>query len=95
MNYMIIYKKPNGNLVYRPLRLRPSYKIGDKNSYNWTIIDILKLYKGKCYSKQDYDMKISRQRKIRKFVNLLSDTTLLKIFEIISIYFLLINNILK
>lgn len=64
----VTYKKRNGDLIQRTINGLSPYRVGDVNSYGWTIEEIKHLYKGKWYSKNEYeklvDDAIAKDRKI-------------------------------
>lgn len=66
----VIYKKRNGDLIQRTINGLSPYRVGDVNSYGWTVASIKYQYKGKWYSKSDYDKlvdnAITKDRKIWK-----------------------------
>lgn len=84
-NYLVIYKKYNGELLYRSLTTQPHYRKGDKTSMGWTVMDIQKLYKGKAYSITEFDNKLHKKQNIHQFITSLGRidyATLLKILII-------------
>lgn len=91
--YMVIYKKDDGKLLYRARKTKPEYNKSDKTSMGWTIVDIQRLYNGKCYSYNDFDILLARKHKlyytITLFNNLYLKYTLKYIIEIgIILYFI-------
>jgi len=87
-NYMIIYQKYNGELLYRAVKTRPGYSKGDKTSMGWKVIDILRLYNGKCYSTYEYDTLLSKKNKIYKSINIINKIDIIKLIEfLIVVYF--------
>lgn len=84
-NYLVIYKKYNGELLYRSLTTQPHYRKGDKTSMGWTVMDIQKLYKGKAYSISEFDNKLSKRAtlsSIIKTITRIDYATLLKLLII-------------
>ena len=51
----VAYKKRNGDLIQRTISGFSPYRVGDINSYGWEIVSVKYQYKGKWYSKSDYD----------------------------------------
>ena len=83
-NYLIIYKKYNGDLLYRSVKGYPHYQKGQTTSMGWQVIDIQKLYKGKIYSIDEFDNKLSKKFKF-SIINIISKidyATLLKLLLI-------------
>lgn len=93
------YKNKKGEIIRRTINTGSPYKIGDTNSFGWTVLDIKYLYKGKYYSKKDYDSivdshynKMRRRTKIRSFISRLYSSMVylvelmiaVRVFEIIS-----------
>ena len=64
------YEKANGQIIRRIRNTYPDYKIGDRTSMGWKVVDIRYLYKKKYYHKNEYDNKIDKymkkDRNIRK-----------------------------
>lgn len=83
--YLIIYKKNNGNLLYRSVKNYPQYHKGDITSMGWTVIDIQRLYNGKIYSVNQFDNMLVRRDKIHNILTLVGRidyATLLKLMLI-------------
>lgn len=83
--YLIIYKKNNGNLLYRSVKNHPQYHKGDITSMGWTVIDIQRLYNGKIFSTDKFDNMLVRKDKIHNILTIVGRidyTTLLKLFLI-------------
>lgn len=83
--YMIIYKKPNGKLIYRGISNYTAYRVGDKNSYGWEVMDIKRLYKGKTYSIDEYNDLLSRKFKVNDIIRTFKNIDFKKIIEIIML----------
>lgn len=84
-NYMIIYKKYNGDLLYRSVQGMPRYKKGERTSMGWTVMDIQKMYKGKLYSISEFDNKLSKRTTLSSFIKTITRidyATLLKLLII-------------
>lgn len=68
----MIYQKANGQIVKRVRNTMAPYKIGDKTSMGWEVLDILYLYNHKYYPKYEYDKLVNKyflkQKKKEKFV---------------------------
>ena len=60
---IVIYQKPNGGLLYRAVGFNEQRKIGDRNSYGWTIVGIQKIKNGKCYPLAQYNSLLLRKEK--------------------------------
>lgn len=72
---MVTYQKANGQIIQRIRNTMCPYRVGDKTSMGWTVLEILYNYKGKYYTKNVYDkfidhnmFKYQRQRKIKSFI---------------------------
>ena len=63
MNYrfLVIYQKSSGELIYRTRTSRPNYKVGDRTSMGWKVIDIKNMYKGNILKSYDYREQIARK----------------------------------
>lgn len=77
-NYLIIYQKYNGDLLYRSVKGYPHYHKGDTTSMGWKVLDIQKMYKGKIYSLAEYDNRLCKRYNIKKLLSGIDYTTLLK-----------------
>ena len=64
----VIYQKANGDIIKRKMITYHTYRVGDVNSYGWKVIEVLYNYKGKYYSKNDYDSILYRKRKKDKLI---------------------------
>ena len=93
------YQKRNGGIIQRTISGISPYRVGDTNSYGWTVVSIKHLYKGKWYSINEYDKlvgdeiaKMKRKNKIRFTITnlyknlgyLIELTIALRVFQIIS-----------
>lgn len=58
--YQIIYKKKNGDIIKRTINTYSPYRVGDRTSMGWTVLDIQYNYNGKYYSKVDYEKIINK-----------------------------------
>lgn len=72
---IVIYQKANGQLIERRRTTTPDYRVGDKTSMGWKVIDILYYYNGKYYPRATYNLmvdkemaKYKRQLKIKRFI---------------------------
>lgn len=77
-NYLIIYKKYNGDLLYRSVKGHPHYHKGQTTSMGWEVIDIQKMFNGKIYPISEFDNKMRKRFKARKLLSGIDYTTLLK-----------------
>ena len=75
--YMLIYKKQDGTLLYRAVKNRPMHNKGDKTSMGWYVVDIQRLYDGKCYSTCDFDMLLKRKHKVNDILVLFDRLSLI------------------
>lgn len=93
------YQKKNGQIIKRTITGFSPYRVGDINSYGWEVIDIKHFYKGKWYSKRDFEIMISKNQdnfrkkiKMRNFISNLYKNVgyflelmiMLKIFDVVS-----------
>ena len=62
----MVYQKANGQIVKRIRNTMAPYKIGDRTSMGWIVIDIKYLYRHKYYPKYEYDKLIARHFVIQK-----------------------------
>jgi len=90
VNYMIIYQKHNGNMIYRFNKRIPHYKKGDTTSMGWKVIDIQRLYKGKVISNTRYYNISDFKYQIRRFYDLLDKIDIYKLILLIMALYILI-----
>ena len=63
------YEKANGQIIRRIRNTYPDYRIGDRTSMGWKVVDIRYLYKKKYYHKDEYDNKVDTHvNKIKKLI---------------------------
>lgn len=60
---IVIYKKPNGQILYRATTSIERREIGQKNNYGWEIVGIQKIKNGKCYSLNEYNTLLQQKQK--------------------------------
>lgn len=71
MNFLIIYKKRNGDILYRIRHSEPHTAIGKTTSMGWVVMDIKRMNNGKLYSTYDYSCLIEKRIAIRSaFTNI-------------------------
>lgn len=93
------YKKRDGEIIRRTISTYSPYRVGDVNSYGWTVQEIKYLYDGKWLPKREYDRMIdkhiAKDRKIMNFKRKISTIyknlgylielmIILRVFEIVS-----------
>ena len=54
------YKKRDGEIIRRTISTYSPYRVGDVNSYGWTVQEIKYLYDGKWLPKREYDRMIDK-----------------------------------
>jgi len=54
MEYMITYKKSNGEILLRPRKTLYDLSIGKETSMGWKVLNIHYLYEGNYYTYLDY-----------------------------------------
>lgn len=89
MNYMIIYQKQNGNMLYRINKTKPTYNKGDTTSMGWQVIDIQRVYKDKIVSNDKYSSIIDFKYHIRLLADLLYKIDVFKIITIIMVLYII------
>lgn len=87
--YMIVYKKQDGNIIYRACRTKPKYNKGESTSMGWYVLDILHLYNGKALSYIDYDALLQRRLKIRDITKYINISLIEKVFYLILLMIIL------
>ena len=93
--YLIVYLKPNNKLVYKLLKHKPQYKVGEKNQYEWIVVDIKNVMKNKCYSPTDYVRKKKMKHLFLSFTNIFTQINYSKIIEISLIIYIMVSNFKK
>lgn len=83
--YMVIYKKYNGDLLYRTNKNKPNYKIGQKTSMGWEVVDIKRMYKGNTYSINEFDNMLTRKYSYRVLINKIAHIDYATLFKLILI----------
>ena len=86
---MIVYKKQDGNIIYRACRTKPKYSKGESTSMGWYVVDILHLYNGKALSYIDYDALLQRRLKIRDITKYIDISLIEKVFYVILLMIIL------
>lgn len=56
------YQKSNGDIILREV-LYSRFKIGETTSMGWKVVDIKYKYKGKYYSRSEYDRLLDKEMK--------------------------------
>lgn len=87
--YMIVYKKQDGNIIYRACRTKPKYNKGESTSMGWYVLDILHLYNGKALSYIEYDALLQRRLKIRDITKYIDISLIEKVFYLILLMIIL------
>lgn len=92
MNYMVVYQKYNGDLIYRYNKIKPNYKKGDKTSMGWKVVDIQYMHKGKIMNYDRYSAVINFEYQIRRVFNILDKIDVFKlILLILALYILIVK----
>lgn len=83
--YMVIYQKNNNDLIYRANKTRPNYNKGDTTSMGWKVIDIQRLYNGKCYSMSKFDDKLVQKNKTHHLLYFINSIDIKKLLQLIGL----------
>ena len=88
MNYkfLVIYQKSSGELIYRTRTSRPNYKVGDRTSMGWKVIDIKNLYKGNIITSYTYRKQLARKNCINDVILKLSNLGSKQVLNTITNY---------
>lgn len=86
MNYLVLYEKNNGDMIYRYRKSKPQYEVGSITSMGWKLVDIRKLYNGSVISEYNYNELINKKLMLMNYITKLD---LKKIIEIIIILYML------
>lgn len=52
--YLVIYRNKNFEYKYRILQYHPPYKVGDRTSMGWDVIDIQYYFENQFYTYKEY-----------------------------------------
>lgn len=90
--YIVIYRKCNGDIIYRARISQPQYTTGQYTSMGWQVLDIKRLHKGRSLSYDEYDNILNKKRTISNIlarINTITLTDTLKIVLLITaiVYF--------
>lgn len=61
---LVTYQKENGCIIQRQRKTMLSYKIGERTSMGWTVLNIEYQYKDKYYPEYKYHMLIQRDKQL-------------------------------
>ena len=91
--YIVVYRKSNGDIIYRARTSNPQYTIGQYTSMGWQVLDIKRLHKGRSLSYEEYDVLLNKKRTISNTlakINTITITDTLKIVLLIMaiVYFI-------
>ena len=89
--HMIVYKKESGELTYRAVTRQPLFEKGYKNSYGWTVEEILRISNGCCYPVEKYNEKLKRKLNLYEFLFSYRKINVKKICEWFVLFLLLKN----
>lgn len=56
---MVTYQKANGQIIQRVRNTSCPYRVGDRTSMGWTVLEILYNYKGKYCTKELFDLYVN------------------------------------
>lgn len=93
--YLIVYKKDNGNIFYRAVKTKPGYSKGEYTSMGWYVLDIQRLYNGKCYSTFDFNVKLERKHKAHDILVLINKTTLFDALKLVMLFMIILYIFVK
>ena len=65
MEYIVTYRKNNGNIILRPRTCLYNLQIGDETSMGWKVLNIHYYYEGNYYTYLDY-CKVVRGKQLKK-----------------------------
>lgn len=89
MNYLMIYKKRNGNIIYRTSKTKPTYEKGNITSMGWEVLDIQRIAKGRIMSCSEYDTLLYKRYKLRNLIALPSQSDIRSFIEFMIVVLLL------
>lgn len=61
---LVTYQKENGCIIQRQRKTMLPYKIGDRTSMGWTVLNIEYQYKDKYYPEYKYHMLIQKDKQL-------------------------------
>jgi len=83
--YLVLYRKNNGEIIYRARTTIPQHKTGEVTSMGWTVVDIRRLHKGRTYSNDEFDMILNRRATVTQVMQKITNLYLIDIFKFILI----------
>lgn len=89
MNYLIVYQKHNGDMIYRYNKTKPTYNKGDKTSMGWKVIDIQRLHKGRILTIDKYNAVINFEYQIRHISDLFNKIDIYKLIILIMVLYII------
>lgn len=60
----VTYQKRDGSVIQKYRKTEPPYKIGDRTSMGWILLNVEHEYNGKYYSEYEYNMIIYKNRRM-------------------------------
>jgi hypothetical protein len=66
MDYLIVYQKLNGDVIFRPVKNFPLVKIGDKTSMGWKVLDIQYFCNNRFYSYSKFNKLLKKYDEDKK-----------------------------
>lgn len=92
MNYMIIYKKASGELLYRIRHSKPLMDKGTITSMGWQVVDIKCLRNGKMYSFYQFDKLVNTQIAINTAVRkIFQKDVLVNVLILVLLYIIFVK----
>lgn len=82
-NYLVLYRKNNGEIIYRARRTRPDYKIGELTSMGWKVLDIKLFHKGRALSNSEYNEILERRTNIYAMTHFLNRVDMINLLKYI------------
>lgn len=94
-NYLVLYRKNNGDVIYRARRTKPHYKIGDKTSMGWKVLDIKLFHKGRAISDSEYNEVLERKANIYAMTHFLNRVDMINLLKYILLSVAILYFIMK
>ena len=92
MNYLVIYQKASGELLYRIRHSKPMLDKGTITSMGWLVVDVKCLKNGKCYTTYDYSHLVNTQIAIHSVIRkLCNKNVLMNILVLVLLYIIFVK----
>lgn len=93
--YIVVYRKSNGDIIYRARTSKPQYSTGQYTPMGWQVLDIKRLHKGRSLSYDEYDNLLNKKRTISSTLAKINTISLIDTFKIVLLIIAIVYFIVK